>query len=237
MMQGMAQILNLVRREIDRVLNGMPHPQWGIVTSYNENTYSVKVRLQPDDIETEWMPLPVEHVGNGYGLLMAPEIDDLVLVGYTDGSRDAPYIIARAHNDEQKPPKVEAGEMVLMHKSKGYIKIDKDNVLVVKHGNDKEHAFVMRDDTMEMTHADGESAIIFQGEGKVLIKGRKIMLDASEKLVLGGTDGTQALIMNGDPDTAGNANMATQSKVYMGAGAGSIPAAPPTPTPSEFVGV
>jgi len=236
-MMGAAYITNLIRREIDRALNARPVPQWGLVKSYDPDKYAVKVELQPEEILTEWMPLPVEHVGNGYGLLMAPELEDLVLVGFTDGDRNAPFIMKRAHNDEQKPPKVEAGEMVLMHKSKGYIKMDKDNVLTVKHGNGKEHAFVMRDDTMEMTHADGESAIVFQGEGKVLIKGRKIMLDASEKLVLGGTDGTAALIMNGDPDTAGNANMATQSKVYMGAGAGSIPAAPPTPTPSEFVGV
>jgi len=232
-MMGVAFITNLIRREIDRALHARPVPQWGLVKSYDPDTYSVKVELQPEEAMTEWMPLPVEHAGNGYGLLMAPEIDDLVLVGFTDGDRNAPFVMARAHNDEQKPPKVEAGEMVLMHKSKGYVKFDKDDTVTIK--QKKGHAFVMRDETVEMSHEDG-SGIVFQGEGQVLIKGKKIMLDASEKLVLGGTDGTQALIMNGDPDTAGYANQATQSKVYMGAGAGSIPAAPPTPTPAEYIG-
>lgn len=231
-MMGVAFITNLIRREIDRALNARPVPQFGLVKSYDPDKYAVKVELQPEEAMTEWMPLPVEHVGDGYGLLMAPEIDDLVLVGFTDGDRNAPFIMKRVHNDEQPPPKVEAGEMVLMHKSKGYVMFDKDNNVTVKQR--KGHSLVMTDDTMTVQHGEDGSGLVFEGGGVVSIKAQSILLDG--EVVMGGREKKKAVVMDTDPDVAGNANMATQSRVWIGSGAGSVPTPPETPTPAEYVG-
>lgn len=242
-MMGVAFITNLIRREIDRAMHARPVPQWGLVKSYDPDTYAVKVELQPEQAMTEWMPLPVEHVGNGYGLLMAPEIDDLVLIGFTDGDRNAPFVMARAHNDEQKPPKLEAGEMLLMHKSKGYLKIDKDNVITTQHKEG--HVLVMNDTEAFMKHKDGhvlmmdensatlkdksESGIVMSGDGKMLFKAQSMAFDG--EVLLGGTTKGQAVVQNGDSDTGGFASLASTSRVYLASGAGSLPATPETPEP------
>lgn len=242
-MQGPAYLLNLIRREIDRVMNARPVQQFGLIKSYDHDTYSVKVELQPDGATTEFIPLPTIHIGNGYGVLIGPEIDDQVLVGFTDGDRSAPYIIARVHSDEQRAPKVEAGEILLMHKSKGYVKVDKNNVITTQHKEG--HVFVMNDTEAFMKHKDGhvlmmdensatlkdksESGIVMSGDGKMLFKAQSMAFDG--EVLLGGTVKGQAVVQNNDSDTGGFASIASTSRVYLASGAGSLPATPETPDP------
>lgn len=144
-MSGAAHLVNIMRREAiraDRMRD--PPPQYGLISAYDPDLYAVKVRLMPEDIETQWMPMLTLHIGDEYGVLFGPEIDDQVLVGFRDGDKDDPFIVCRVHSDEQKPPKVEPGEMLLMHKSKGYVKIDKNNTITTKHK--KGHLIVMEHD-------------------------------------------------------------------------------------------
>lgn len=164
-----AFLANLMRRESLRASQSIKAvTQAGLISAYDPDKYAVKVRLMPEDIETAWIPMLVEHVGNEFGVLIGPEIDDQVLIGFADGDRDAPYIIARLHSDEDKPPRVEAGEILVMHKSKGFVKIDKKETITVQHK--KKHRTIISDEdgvakvtTFLATNDDGD-----QGHSMVL---------------------------------------------------------------------
>ena len=70
-MQG---ILNAMRLQANLAENNKKSTKIGIVTAYNDSTYSVKVKLQPMDIETGWLPITSDYVGNGWGIFSPPSI-------------------------------------------------------------------------------------------------------------------------------------------------------------------
>jgi phage baseplate assembly protein gpV len=98
---------------IDRKATSTP----GIVTSYNPNTYSVKVQLQPDGTETGWLPLLSQQVGNGWGLYCPPGIGDLVHVVFTDGEIEAGVVAGAYYNNVEVPLAVPSQEIWWVHKS------------------------------------------------------------------------------------------------------------------------
>ncbi len=58
----------------------------GIVQSFDPNKYAVKVMLQPDGIETGWLPLTSIWVGNNWGLFAPPNPGDMVDVHFSGWS-------------------------------------------------------------------------------------------------------------------------------------------------------
>ncbi len=106
-----------MREQAARVLDGVAGPRVGTITSYDADAHAVKVRLQPDDASTGWLPLGSQYVGNGWGLAAAPSIGDMVVVVFIDGRRDAGVVMARLYNDEDRPMPVPAGEVWLRHSS------------------------------------------------------------------------------------------------------------------------
>jgi uncharacterized protein involved in type VI secretion and phage assembly len=62
----------------------------------------------PEGVETGWLPIASQHIGNGYGLFWGPNIGDPVEFGYQEADVDTPRIMGRLHSDTQSPP-VSAG--------------------------------------------------------------------------------------------------------------------------------
>lgn len=72
---------NLIRGEVLRVLRKLGDPRMGIVTSYDPNRYTAKVKLMPEaadpdqsqDLpESGWMPVSTQWVGAGWGMYCPP---------------------------------------------------------------------------------------------------------------------------------------------------------------------
>lgn len=129
----MADITDLVRRESAHGHGARAHDRVGIVTSYNEDTHAVKVKIKPEDKETGWMPLGALHVGNGFGIAIGANVGDQLAIGFLDGDPNAPYVKARLYSDKQKPPKVKSGEMVLFHETGNKLYFDKDGAITLAH--------------------------------------------------------------------------------------------------------
>lgn len=122
-------LLNMVRREVHRVLQVLiQRPRVGTVSSYDPDAHAVKVMLQPENKESGWIPLATQHIGNGYGLAWGPEVGDQVEIGFQEGDISTPRVVGRLHSDEDKPPRVEAGEMLLKRK-------DGSQIIMNKNGN------------------------------------------------------------------------------------------------------
>jgi hypothetical protein len=120
------ELANTMRAHAEAATNRIPRPNMATISSYNASTHAVKVTIQGvgdnDFEETGWIPLGAAGVGNGFGVLSAPNIGDMVMVAFTDGSNSAPKIIGRFFSNVNVPPTVPAGETWIVHKSGSYLK-------------------------------------------------------------------------------------------------------------------
>ena len=130
----MHQMLNVARREAQRVMAMMARPKTGIVTSYDPANYSAKVRLQPEDVETGWLPIRTPWSGKSWGMFCPPSIGDEVEVQFQESGKQAPYIALRAFGDRFRPLSVPSGEFWLVHKSGASFKLKNDGTLVMTDG-------------------------------------------------------------------------------------------------------
>lgn len=136
-MSGINQLLNQAQMRAARLMTQWaPQSRIGIVSSYDPDEHSVKVMLQPENKESNWIPIGVQHVGNNFGVMFAPEIGDQLEIGFHQNDPSVARVISRFHSDQQRPPRLEAGEMMLKHKSGTTFFIDKDgNVRMESKGN------------------------------------------------------------------------------------------------------
>ena len=81
----------------------------GTITSYDRVNYAVKVMLEPEGIETGWLPLGAEHASNGAGILSGPMTGDQVVLGHVLNDPETMVVLTRAYSDVDRPPKGPAG--------------------------------------------------------------------------------------------------------------------------------
>lgn len=101
-------------------------PRTGIVTAYDPDNYSAKVELQPEGVETGWLPVRTPWSGNGWGMFCPPTPGDEVEIGFQEGGKQAGYVKLRAFGDRFRPLSVPAGEFWLVHKTGTFLKFTND---------------------------------------------------------------------------------------------------------------
>lgn len=109
----------------------------GIVTAiYPDDSMVVKVTIsqafgdQPA-LQTGWIPVGSPWVGNGFGFIAPPNLNDLVLLLFAEGDSQNPIAAIRIFNDEDVAPNVPSGECWLLHKSGSFIKFTNDEKLLL----------------------------------------------------------------------------------------------------------
>lgn len=87
----------------------------GIVTSIfphtgtgDKDNYECNIKLKNRDLELRKVPIATQHIG----FTCVPNVGDLVLLAYVNGNINAPIVIGRLYNDENRPPVNNAGEIV-----------------------------------------------------------------------------------------------------------------------------
>lgn len=135
-------IVNIIRRECERVLAQRADTRVGIVDSYDPNLYCAKVRLQPEDPDkpeeslTGFLPILTEWVGNGWGIVCPPTKGDVVDVHFQEWGKNAGYISKRFYSSKTLPPTVSgvgcpSGEFWLLHQSGSLLKFHNDGSVEV----------------------------------------------------------------------------------------------------------
>jgi phage baseplate assembly protein gpV len=117
---------NAMRGIASAASQGRVGTKLGIVSAYDPARYAIKVMYPPDDVESGWIPLGALMVGNGYGILAPPAINDQVKVEFQDGALDAGIAGLTLFNDVEVPPQVSPGEIWLLHKSGAFFKLTND---------------------------------------------------------------------------------------------------------------
>ena len=122
----MGPMLNAMRLMAARQSATAAKSRVGLVSSYDPNTFSVRVRLQPEDFLTGWLPLCSPWIGNGWGMFAGPSIDDMVTVHFFGDELEAGFAEARLFNDVDRPLPVPCGEFWLVHQSGSFLKFTND---------------------------------------------------------------------------------------------------------------
>ncbi|MEZ4958225.1 MAG: phage baseplate assembly protein V [Saprospiraceae bacterium] len=122
--------------ELGVVTAVFPHASDGDKDNY-QCSLKLKNKKQPDgkDFELRKVPVATQHIG----LANIPNVGDLVLVTFVGGDINAPIIIGRLYNDEDKPPANKEKEFLLQHglKNGGSLKMDKDGVVTIASQKEK----------------------------------------------------------------------------------------------------
>ncbi len=91
----MQALLNTIRaivvQEVRRVLSAQgPAKRYGNVVQWDPKKHAAKVRIQPEGIVTNWIPVSSEFIGNGFGVVAALGADDQVEIHWPeDGINEA----------------------------------------------------------------------------------------------------------------------------------------------------
>ncbi|MGZ5029014.1 MAG: phage baseplate assembly protein V [Methylobacter sp.] len=122
----MNQLLNANRAQAQQSAGHTATVRAGIVSGYDPVNYCAKVRLQPDNTETGWLPVLTPWAGNGWGFFAPVTPGDVVEVQFQEGGKEAGFICQRFFNDGIRPLPVPSGEFWLVHQSGSLLKFHND---------------------------------------------------------------------------------------------------------------
>ncbi len=124
-------MLNVMRREAESAVNRVALPKMGVVTGYDAGHYACKVRLQPEDTETGWLPIATTWSGSGWGDYNPPSPGDVVEVHFQEGGKEAGYVSQRFYSTVTRPLAVPSGESWRVHQSGSCLKFKAGGVVEI----------------------------------------------------------------------------------------------------------
>lgn len=120
---GYDALKNAARMQALQQLGARSSARFGTVSSYNPAKHLVKVLLQPENVESAWMPYMEAFAGNGWGLMCGPTVGNMALVLFLGDSPDNPVALGMFFNNQDQPPKVPSGELWAVHKTGAFLKL------------------------------------------------------------------------------------------------------------------
>ncbi len=87
----MQDLMNIMRRESARDRSQQALVRMAVVTSFDPDAYAAKVQIQPEGVETGFLPVASPWVGNGWGMFCPPSPGDVVDVHFQEGGKLAAF--------------------------------------------------------------------------------------------------------------------------------------------------
>ncbi len=122
-------MLNAIRGEAERVLRQRADPRFGVIDGVDPANHTARVRFQPEDTLSGWLPVMALSVGNGWGLHALPAVGAQVVVGFQEGGAEAGFIMGGFYSQQQRPPGTPAGSIWLTSEAGARVKINQDGTL------------------------------------------------------------------------------------------------------------
>jgi phage baseplate assembly protein gpV len=122
-MNGHLALAEAMRRQGQSPAQAYSMPRQATISSYDMTAHAVKVMLQPENVESNWMPLGAIGVGNGWGICTGPQIGDQVHVSFAEGDFHSGIIVGRVFSTGATPPPVPSGETWMVHQNGTYVKL------------------------------------------------------------------------------------------------------------------
>lgn len=128
-------LVDVIRGHAENVVSQIAQDQICIVTSYDPASAAVKVTLQPDGVQSGWIPLGVGAAG-GTTFNVVPNIGDQVLIHNVQGDGENYVVSHSLHSDVDVPPNAtptgqpaQAGDVHIKHASGTEIYLGADGII------------------------------------------------------------------------------------------------------------
>ena len=161
---------NLSRREVGRADSRQTRSMVGIVDSYDPNEHAVKVKFLTDVDDngqpriSGWLRIRPMSAGAGSSLVVGPSVGDQCVVEHHEGDSEGGHVVGFLHNDVDRPPTVQSGELLYTQKTGAQIHVDANGVTSVKGAGG---STTVHDASGHITHTDNAGKVIHQKDGKV----------------------------------------------------------------------
>ena len=100
----MPEWLNAIKSHAARMDAQAARPRWATVTSFDPDTHSARLRIEPEGIDVGWTPVSAVSVGAGIGMVAPPAQGDQVLVEPVEGSGSGWAVMGRFFSTKNAPP-------------------------------------------------------------------------------------------------------------------------------------
>ena len=128
----MDRFLNAVKGHAAAMDRAQGQPRFGLVASIDSTRYAVRVRLQPEDVLSGWLPVVSPWVGAGWGFVALPSAGDQVLVLAHEGDADNGIVVGACFSTDAVPPGNAPGEVWLVHRSGTSICLSNDGTVRIR---------------------------------------------------------------------------------------------------------
>jgi uncharacterized protein involved in type VI secretion and phage assembly len=151
-----------------RELHKLHLPTLGVVTSIfphssagDKDNYECNVRLKNTELELRKVPIATQCIG----LAGIPRVGDLVILVFINGDINAPIVVGRLYNDEDRPPLNVAEEIV-------YVPPYEANAEVRRIYLEFPQGMIFRITDDEVDIKAGETKVIVTRDGDVVIESK-----------------------------------------------------------------
>lgn len=143
MSAAFSRMLNSLKHHVDAMIGTIAQPRWGVVTSFDPVNMLAKVTLQPEGVQTSWIPVLSSWVGNGWGEVTPLAVGQQVHLVHDNGDSGNPVAVSPAYSTANPPPKgpnailgnpvaAVEGERVFISKAGAVFRLCADGTVYVK---------------------------------------------------------------------------------------------------------
>jgi phage baseplate assembly protein gpV len=128
----MDRFVNALKSQAAAMDRAQGQPRFGVVASVDAARYAARVKLQPENVLTGWLPILSPWVGAGWGVVCPPSPGDQVLVLPQEGDAENGVIVGSSFSDAHRAPQAPLGEIWLVHASGSFLKLASDGTVRVQ---------------------------------------------------------------------------------------------------------
>jgi uncharacterized protein involved in type VI secretion and phage assembly len=173
----------------------------GVVTNNNDPEQRGRVRVKypslSDKEESAWAPVATPSSGNQRGLLMLPQPDEEVVIGFEHGDSRRPIVLGSTFNGKDKPGEellqkrdgsfaLVSNEKIHQHSKKDFEITSDQNMTVEIKQNEKTTVSGNSEHTTTGSNKQKAQTFVVEAGSTMTVKGASVTVEASASLTLKG---------------------------------------------------
>ncbi len=134
-----------IARVAERVAQTRGVPRWGLVAAVDPARMRVRVRVQPEDVLSGWLPIAQLGAGAGATMLSVPVVGQMAYLSADNAEAEHAVVVGFAHSDTDPVPGMagaiaggtsglQPGEAAILGKGGSYIRLCADGTFFI-HGD------------------------------------------------------------------------------------------------------
>ena len=127
----MDRFLNALKAQSAALDRAQGQTRFAVVASADAARHAVRVRLQPENVLSGWLPVASPWVGAGWGIFCLPSPGQQVLVLAQEGEAEHGVVVGGCFSDRHAAPAGVVGELVLRHASGAALRLSNDGTVRV----------------------------------------------------------------------------------------------------------